>query len=398
MDQKKNKILGIKIGIGAAATIIFFLVLYMLRPFKRYTGRLPFIPNKSFNRTLWRYITTRPTRHVFFVTGEKQSGKSRSLDHVASQLSSEGYLVINLDPVACQSFTEFLELFKVSVIKALVTVKPTLSTAQLKSIGDLPIDRNISGPIPEFSDPVLAKPYQLVAAAIDTILLDNLTETGLYLLFDSFEKFSDLLYPIIIIHNVDNIIELPYQSNGKISLKLKVFNSLVSLFSRRDQYDCHVPIMLEIQNSLFRLYKNDLSTSFRYLSTDQLQDTYKHFVIRNKAFKKSEYKLITKRIGNHAGSFVRIFEDVRYGIPVSKSIENIENEVERDIKSIIKINEKTLELASKICKGNGEVNLINSTEPLIISGLFEKGYLTLKRNLLVKTMNNAVTNVLCSLK
>lgn len=135
LNKTKRNIL-LTIGLIVLAAFIYYIIT-MRRSFVRYSERIPYVWNDDFNLTLRQYINTAPTRNVLVLTGPYQSGKSRAMDVMATDLAAARHFVINCDLSTAKTPEDIISLFKIAVINGLSAVHPYLSSSQINKAADV---------------------------------------------------------------------------------------------------------------------------------------------------------------------------------------------------------------------------------------------------------------------
>ncbi|KAH0788806.1 hypothetical protein GPJ56_007488 [Histomonas meleagridis] len=367
-------IIGIIIGVLALITIIILSL-----PFHRYQGLFPIYWDKTFNSSIQYYIQTRPTRNVALITGARQSGKSTVLNQISEKLQNEGRFVVNVDALEVKTLDDLVKRIRAAVALGLTQAYNILSTNMITGLNEIQDPQNeTSLPIPSFPNPALQKPFIAISSTLESI--GNFSEMAVHKFFDTFEAYEELLRPVLIFQNIEYIYELDS----------RIIKSAVSRLSRRNHYNDYVPVFVEIKNS-HNLINLETTSSFQVLTIKPIHDSRTKFVFTNPLFRRSEYRKIFNTFGSHQGTFARVFEDLRYNVPIEKSILNIKEEIKQTIQRI-----GISKVPSEICSKSEKV-LLNFNETAQLAPLFANGYLVLNDGMYVKFMNKEVRTTLCTL-
>lgn len=354
--------------------------------FNRYEGAFPIFWNKAINNSIQYYIHTRPTRNTMIISGPKYSGKSTLLNQIAKNLEDEGRFVVNIDAMEVNTIYDLIKTIRTAITIGLNTVFNVKGTGAFYGINEINDRMNKTMLIkPKFQNPMLQKAFFRFSRALENIVNDKkeFNEMSIKLFFDAFENYETILRPVIIFQNVENIFSI-----DGIGQKLK--EAAIARLVRRDLYQDYVPILVEVKNSINLLEIEPLD-SFQIIYMNGLKDANNKYVHTYKLFQFSEFKKILNVFGNHQGTFSRIFEDLRYKIPISTSIASIQKEINDTIHS-----SNIHKISPQICSNSNKI-ILTKDEILQIKPLFENGYLSIKNGLYVKFMNKEVRNNLCSL-
>lgn len=360
--------------------------IYAFAPFNRYKGIIPLFCNKDLNNSIQYYVHTRPTRGVLIVSGTKGSGKSTMLNHIAEKLENEGRFVVNINAFEVKTFSDLIEAIKIAVAVGLDKIYNVIGANGINGINEINdrLNKTITN-IPVFPNSMLQKVYAAIIGPLENVVNEDseFDEMSVKMFFDSFEDYEKILRPVLIFQNIENVIAIE-----DIGQKLK--EAVIARLIRRDLYNDYVPILIEVKNSI-NLHEIEQLNSFQINYRNGLKDAYNKYVRAYKIFSYLEFKKIQNVFGNHQGTFSRIFENIRYGIPIDSSIATIQKEISDTIHSA-----NITQIPPQICSNSNKI-IFNKDEIHQMNSLFENGYLSIKNGLYVKFMNKEVRKVLCSL-
>lgn len=386
----------------------------MRRTFQRHIGRIPYVWNPDFNKTLRQYINTAPTRNVMLITGPYQSGKSRALNIMAKDLAVNRRLVINCDLSTAKTPEDVISLFKIAVINGLSSVYPYLSSNQISKASnifkaekenEIQSDSNIQNQPNEFTSPTTAQNFTtnstfsetsiegtyekdpflgLLYVTFSRILHNSLKHPYSFSeFFDYLENQKNYLRPVVFIHRLENL--------QKSSPSL--YSSFLSRLSRRPLYNDFVPIVCEIRDSSFRIDSKPIPSYLSFTDLKPLADPTKDLIVKNSVFSQIELRKIMNSFGGHGGSIERVFEDLKMGLSIDESIKKEQQAVESYIKDLLKGDFP--QPLYEICRLNGTAKIVNTTSLKTLVPLFQSGHLYLNRGSIVQVAHNGVRNALC---
>ncbi|OHT02885.1 hypothetical protein TRFO_06938 [Tritrichomonas foetus] len=371
--KRRNAVLGV--GVFLLAAFIYYIIT-MRRTFERHSGRIPYVWNHDFNRTLRQYINTLPSRNVLVLTGPYQSGKSRALDVMANDLSTN-HLVLNVDLSTAHSPEDVISLFRIAVINGLAAIYPHISSSKISKSSeefksDFETDKNI--------DPFFGRVYNAFCRVLDRSLMYSYSFTKF---FDYLESLKTTLRPIVFIHNFDN-----FQVASP-----ELYESAMARLSRRPLYLDFVPVVCEIRNSSFRISNQITPESLRFLEVKELKDPTRDLVVLTRALSDLELRKIMAAFGGHGGTIDRVFEDLKQGMSIEKSIEKQQKAVETYLRNLL--NGTFPQPLYEVCRMNGAAKITNTDDLNALVPLLESGHLYLSPGFVVKTAHNGVKKALC---
>ena len=281
--------------IFGGSTLILFISYFLyqiFKPFNRFTGDFPFIVDPVINQSLIQFINTRPSRHVYILTGPYQTGKRRSLDLIIEQLNKKNKFIINIDVSEALTPSDVYGFIKFDLLR--------LSSSH-PEVGKLP---NITIPS------------------------------------DFFKELDNIKCDAVIIRGVQKMRQLTPD----------LLDMAISYLSRRDLYGSDVPVIAETSDTSFKT--RQLPPCFRVLSTSSIPQAKFNFVEKYHAFSSREFKQVSKLFGEHGGSLVSVFNYLKSGLSFQSAIQETANQLEYDLNSIK--NSTSLNL-KRICS-SGEIH------------------------------------------
>lgn len=340
IQSKKTLILSITILL---ISIIFGYTYFLSRLFVRRTDPLPCIWPAQLNSTLYEYIKTLPSRHIYVLAGPLKTGKSTLLTNLTNELRQRNRLVFNFDYKKAKSLHDVQGFTQLAIFEALKF----------------------------FNNPSI---YQ----SISPVDVENSFSVNTFL--DSLENLQGIATPIIIIQGVGQLQKVAPQ----------MYEIGLSRFSRRNQYNDNIPVIIETRNSLFR--NKYIPSFFRIIEIDEIEDPYKTLSKNLHAFSSSEIKKIKASIGFQGGPINNIFQEV-------KKSNNIDNAI---LKEINHINKKVLKyrtngtIIQRLCDTKEKPILIGKGDLDTIIPLLNKGLVYITNEYKLKASNHAVWKSLCA--
>ena len=373
----------VALGVGVVVFAIWAIIRSL--PFHRYRGPIPYVWTETFNRTVTNYARIRPSRNVLLISGPRKSGKSRALNQLELDLTAAGHFVINIDPRPASNLTDLLRITASSIARALVTAKSRLSSSEMRDLLELqPRFTNCSSPLPIFHDAGLDKVYRGLIGPLEGFLGDNFSEAAVHTFFDTLELYASVLNPVLLVQNVDQV----------KSMNPAIVDAARARLSRRDQYEDYVPVLVELQNSSFRVVNQN--PVFRVVRAGGMKDSHRLFVSKNKVFSGNEFNKITSVLGENAGVFARVFEDLKFDISLDDSL----GRFQRRARVIVNrtMSGRTGSAARRFCHGPDKFRLRGSGDLEEFMPLIENGFLYVRKGHGVVPMNKEVVRALCSIQ
>lgn len=355
-----------------------YAVISMKRTFVRHTGRIPYVWPPGLNSTLARHLSTRPTRNILLITGPYQCGKSRAMNIAAKSMLQSKHFVINIDASNAFSDKDLIEIIKTATYRGLVNLFPLVSYSKLKK-ATKDYHTNVNWEITDL-DPTVRAIYSQLAMELDESLINPYS---FVLFLDDLESLSETLQPVIFIHGLDVIKEkapsLYNVGKGRIE-KLQLYND-------------NVPIVCEIRDSSFFINKT-MPLYVKIHEIKELKDPSRELIVSKHVFSSIELNKILSNFGGHGGTIERVFEDLKAGINIDKSIDIQQNAVSRYLKRLLKDNIPQEQL-NKLCNNNGTMKINNPQKLELLVPLFKSEHLLLTDNHLVKIAHKGVYKSLC---
>ena len=365
-------------GVFILSAFIYYIIA-MRRSFERFNGRIPYVWNPDFNRSLRQYISTVPSRNVLVLVGPYQCGKSRALDVMAADLAKSRHLVLNVDLSTARDAADVASLFRIAVINGLAAVHPHLSSSKATKAGEVfsgdeEIERNI--------DPFFGRVYNAFSRVLNKSINNSYSFTKF---FDYLESLKTVLRPVVFIHDFENL------QRASPSL----YEAALARFSRRPLYEDFVPIVCEVKNSSASMLKERiLQPIFQIEEVKELKDPTRELIVLNRALSDIELRKIMAAFGGHGGSIERVFEDLKAGIPIDESIQIQQNAVESYLK--ILLNGRFPSPLFRLCVSDDSIKLRNSTEISSLMPLLESGFIFLSKDDYARAAHPGVKKALCS--
>ncbi|EAY16861.1 hypothetical protein TVAG_150120 [Trichomonas vaginalis G3] len=374
-DKSRRKlIIGSIIIILIAAVIIYFW-----RPFRRYEAQFPYFWANSYNRTIINYLNKRPSRQVLYITGPTQSGKSRSMNIVAQNLTEKGRFVLNLDGENFWPLTSLSDWMHTAILRGLIEVKPYLPKDRLSQLYEKKKNQLNNAKLPALLDPQLGQVYHSLTRSLSNIPDKNHISTFAVSQFiDKLEYYRNSLQPVIMIHNFDKLYN---------NATLPLYDAILSRLARRNLYLDHVPIILEVRDTLFLKKFGDLLPLLDICYTEEVPPHLTEVLYQKKYFTKSEWRKLYKNFGGNMGLFQKVYNDLLFGTNIDQAINNRVNEAFEVIKNDVP--KETSSQARQLCR-NDLITYSPDLDPLI-----QKGYLLLNKNSTVHVGNRAIKKALC---
>ena len=362
--------------------------------FVRYSGVLPYLWNHEFNKSIQLYSSSRPSRHIFAISGGYRSGKSRALNIAAQKDLEKGLSPIIIDYGLVDSIEDAIEVTKLKVVECLANSASHLTSSDLKKLTEFSkYDKIRYNTSVNFLDNYLMKPYKAIAAALDSIYENKtLHEYGVYRFFDVLSFYEKAFHFSLYIHNYDKLRNLIDHNGEKIGERLT--NAVLARLANSDQYTQFIPIYVEIKNSLTRINNSELVL---YRMTPIIKRELNKYVDM-KAFTAKEMKAIQQEFGPHPGIISDIYEDLRYDVPLDIAIKKARQIVEDKVDQAT--GGKSNRAIQEFCRTKEKTfyQLPDQSTADMLAPLFENGLLVLKRGLRVALANKAVKHSLCNLK
>ena len=381
----------IAVGVAGAILLVWFIV--RILPFHRYRGPIPYVWTDTFNRTVTHYAQIRPSRSVLLISGPRKSGKSRALNQIALDLTDAGNFVINVDPKPARNLTDLLRIVETSIARGLVTVKSRLTNSEMKDLLELqPPIPNCSSPLPLFHEPALDKVYRSLVGCLEGFLGGNYSDAAVHAFFDTLEMYAEVLKPVVLIQGLDRVKAMRGADGEPIGLR--IVEAAKRRLSRRDQYEDYVPVFVELQDSAFRL--TNRNPVFRFVRAGGMANAQQLFVNKHKVFSGSEFKKITSVLGSNAGTFARVFEDLKFDISLDDSLGRFQQKARTIVNRTMY--GRTGSASARFCKSPDGIHLSSHEEIDELAPLIANGYLYVRKGLEVVPLNKEVVRVLCSLQ
>lgn len=388
---KKNK--GILIKVGIAALLGSVVLFFMLNDsFVRFSGRFPFILNDSFNKTVTIYSDSRPSRFIFAITGGYKTGKSRILYANAQADVKKGFCPIVVDFGLCEKLSDVIDFLKLKIAESLTKFYPNLDSTDVKMLTDMHkydylVDKNASIQFPSIQ---ISKIYSILATSLDSIEENGFNEYGIFKFFDVLSYYEPIFHFTIYIHNYDNIFSL--SSNAIPKLGEKINDAAIARLSNGDQFTQFIPVYVEIKNSL-RMINSPQNVKFFVTPSIEKESQQ---LVKSKVFRSNEFKLIQQEFGANPGVMTDIFEDLKYGVFLNASINNIKASMSKMIDDVV--GKKSNKAIRMFCKNRDNFVANDSSMLESMDGLFANGLLFIRRDMKVDVANKAVADILCNLK
>ena len=335
-SRNKFLFLGGCVLVGAVAVY----VLFFMRAFVRYPFRLPYIWDLDANRTLHGYIHTQPSRHVYLLAGPAQTGKSAAIRNLTILYRSRGHMVFNFD------FT----------------------------------DANRSEDVFGFAK------LGIFEGGKGAVKFPEVSIENAHWILQFFEQLEELAnstnLPIVFIQGVHKLTEF---APNWVDVGL-------GLFSRRDQYEFSVPVILETRDSTFRL--KNLPECIRVLEFDEMADAYGNLVSGLHAYSSQEFKKMRNLVGLNGGALDSVFERLRLNMEIDDAVAEELNHTEKQVRRFR--NDGMDRVITRICDAKERPISVKAEEIDSVWSLVHEGFLYLTDDLTLKTMNHAVWKALCN--
>lgn len=342
------------LGIGVALSIILGIYVWtMFKVFVRYDKSLPFIWDNKINQTIHEYLQTQPSRHVLLITGPYQTGKSEMINILASDLREKDIFPITIDVSAANNRKELFGLTKISLLESIQAYKSNQGV--------------------NFSL------YREFEGMVDLARNDT---TGVIQFLEKLENLNLTHPPVFMVKSAQKFAEFA----------MPIYNTASAIFSRRNQYFNHVPVILVMTDSSFLM--NPIPDSFRIIETEGIEDIVQNFVNDIPAFSKKEMKKILASIGSHGGSIDRIFEDLRIDIPIDTALLRELSNINETVQQTMNIT--GIPVIKRICENRERPIQVNTPELESVIPLLHKGLLYLSNDAYLRCANKGVFRAVCN--
>lgn len=371
--SRKKLIIGSLVVIFIAALIIYFL-----RPFRRFEAQFPYYWAPLYNKTMLNYVNKRPSRQILYVTGPILTGKSRSMNLLAQNLTMQGRLVINLDAGNFWPIETFMESMHTAILRGLIEARQYISKDRLALLKEKTKTTLNMVKLPTTLDPQLAQPYLALIKSVDNIYRNKEISTfAVSQFFDKLEYFRTSIQPVLMIHNFDKL----YSEKTH-----PMFDAILSRLARRNLYLDHVPVILEVRDSALLNQIPELLLSLDVCYTENIPMTLTENLWKQKYFTKSEWRKLYKTFDGNMGLFQKVYNDLLFGSKIDVAINNRYKEAYDEINTKPR---DTVAAAKQLCRKD------YITYSPILDPLIHNGYLLLNKNSTVQSGNRAIKKALC---